>query len=133
MKEGDYKGQQAAQPVGTINIGDPTSDVTLFGIEPSGVISPLLNSRQHLNQAVSAEALKKIVDDSYELKMDVNHHGWSGLVLLTGKGPFPADIVRPSLGARNSVWQERFATAASQQGWKADMLWFKVEGQRAGD
>ena len=59
--------------------------------------------------------------------MDIDHNGWSGLALITGKGPFSADVVRPALGARNVAWQERFATAAQQQGWKADMLWFKVE------
>ena len=127
MKEGDYKGEQAAQPVVRLNIGDPTADLTLFGIEPAGVISELLNSRQDLDRAVKALRASKKGDDAYELKMDVDHHGWSGLVLLTGKGPFPADVVRPALGARNVAWQERFATAAQQQGWKADMLWFKVE------
>ena len=65
--------------------------------------------------------------------MDLNHQGWSGLVLITGKGPFPQEVVSPDLGDRNMAWRERIATIANQQGWKADMLWFKVEDQRTGD
>ncbi len=71
--------------------------------------------------------------DQYRFKVDVNEDGWSGLMLITGKGPFPADIIRPPLGARGMAWQERFANIAAQQGWKADMLWFKVESQRGGN
>jgi serine/threonine-protein kinase len=133
LKSGDYVGQQGAQPVIRLTIADPKTDMTLFGIEPSGVISELLNSRQHLNQAVAAGNPTKVGDDAYELKMDLNHQGWSGLILITGKGPFPPNLIRPGLGARDMAWRERFANVAAQQGWKADMLWFKVDSQRGGD
>lgn len=133
LKSGDYKGQQGAQPIIRLTIADPKSDMTLFGIEPSGVISELLNSRQHLNQAVAAGNPTKVGDDAYELKMDLNHQGWSGLILITGKGPFPPNVVRPGLGARDMAWREHFANVAAQQGWRADMLWFKVDSQRGGD
>jgi serine/threonine-protein kinase len=133
LKGGDYAGQQGAQPVIRLTIADPKTDMTLFGIEPSGVISELLNSRQHLDQAVAAGNPTKIGDDAYELKMDLNHQGWSGLVLITGKGPFRPDLVRPGLGTRDMAWRERFANVAAQQGWKADMLWFKVDSQRGGE
>ena len=46
---------------------------------------------------------------------------------MTGNGPFSTDLVAPPLGTRNGAWRDRFATVAAQQGWKADMLWFKVE------
>jgi serine/threonine-protein kinase len=133
LKSGDYTGQQGAQPIIRLTIADPKTDMTLFGIEPSGVISELLNSRAHLSQAVASGNPTKIGDDVYELKMDLNHQGWSGLILITGNGPFSPQIVRPGLGARDMAWRERFANVAAQQGWKADMLWFKVDSQRGGE
>lgn len=141
---GDYKGEHVAKAIASFSTGDPNTDLTLFGIAPSGVIDHLIDSRAMLEQTVAASLaafranlLKetnptKQGPDQYQFKMDIDHDGWSGLVLITGKGPFPADIVRPPLGARNVDWQNRFATYASQHGWKADMLWFKVVGQTPG-
>lgn len=139
---GDYKGQRVAKTIVTFATGDPKADLTLIGIAPSGVIDPIFESRAKLDQIVAsslaafgAGKLKetnptKQGPDQYRFKVDVNEDGWQGLMLITGKGPFPADIVRPPLGARGMDWQERFATTAAQRGWKADMLWFKVESQR---
>jgi serine/threonine-protein kinase len=135
LKNGDYKGQLGAQPIITVDVGDPKLDLTLIGIAPSGVIDKLLDNRAYLESAVAQNAadIVKLPNGAYRLKMDINHQGWSGLALITGKGPFPADVVRPGLGERNIAWQNRFATMAEQHGWKADMLWFRVENQRAGD
>lgn len=139
LKSGDYAGEQGAQPIITLDVPDPKVDLTLLGIAPSGIIDQPLPSRAFLDRTVAemaalkADNLVKLPNGSYQVKMDIDHQGWSGLVLITGKGPFPADIVNPPLGARNIAWQDRFATYAAQHGWKADMLWFKVENQRTGD
>lgn len=139
LKSGDYAGEQGAQPIITLDVPDPKVDLTLLGIAPSGIIDQPLPSRAFLDRTVAqmaalkADNLVKLPNGSYQVKMDIDHQGWSGLVLITGKGPFPADIVKPPLGARNIAWQDRFATYAAQHGWKADMLWFKVENQRTGD
>ena len=142
--KGDQAGKLVANPIIRFSPSDPRGDLTLFGIEPSGVIGVLFTSRKELEQAVEASLASyragatetnptKTGPDQYEVKLVIDHQGWSGLVLLTGRGPFPADVVRPPLGARNTAWQDRFATMADRQGWKADMLWFKVSSQRAGD
>lgn len=139
LKSGAYKGQQGAQPIITLDIGDPKLDLTLIGIEPSGVISPLLGSRAFLESKVAeaaaykADNLVKLPGGAYQIKMDLNHRGWSGLVLITGRGPFPQEVLSPELGARNMAWRHRITTLASERGWKADMLWFKVDDQRGGD
>ena len=139
LKTGDYAGEQGAQPIITLDVADPKVDLTLLGIAPSGIIDQPLPSRAFLDRtvaqmaAIKADNLVKLPNGSYQVKMDIDHQGWSGLVLITGKGPFPPDIVKPPLGARNIAWQDRFATYAAQHGWKADMLWFKVENQRTGD
>jgi serine/threonine-protein kinase len=135
MKSGFYKGQQAAQPIITIDIGDPKLDLTLIGIAPSGLIEGLLSSRASLESKVGGmdSDIVKLPGGAYQIKMDIDHQGWSGLILITGKGPFEKELVIPQLGARNMAWRERIATVASQRGWKADMLWLKVEDQRTGD
>jgi serine/threonine-protein kinase len=143
-EKGNEAGKLVANPIIRFSPGDPRTDLTLFGIEPSGVIGVLYPARKDLDQAVASSLADfragatetnptKTGPDQYEVKLNITHEGWSGLVLLTGRGPFPADIVRPPLGARNTAWQDRFATMADRQGWKADMLWFKVSSQRAGD
>jgi serine/threonine-protein kinase len=136
---GDYKGQHVAKPLIRFSTDDPRTDLAVIGIAPSGLIDRLIDSRSDLEDGVQASLAAfrngdaketnptKRGPNQYELKLDINHEGWSGLVLITGQGPFPADVVRPSLGARNVAWQERFATYAARHGWKADMLWFKVE------
>jgi serine/threonine-protein kinase len=136
---GDYKGQHVAKPLIRFSTDDASTDLAVIGIAPSGLIDRLIDSRSDLEDGVQSSLAAFRAGDAketnptkrgpnqYELKLDINHEGWSGLVLITGQGPFPADIVRPSLGARNIAWQERFATYAARHGWKADMLWFKVE------
>jgi len=142
--QGNQPGKLVANPIIRFAADDSRADLTLFGIEPSGVIGVLFSSRKDLDAAVAsslADVRKgaketnptKIGPDQYEVKLNIDHEGWSGLVLLTGRGPFPADVVTPPLGARNMAWQNRFATMADRQGWKADMLWFKVESQRGAD
>ena len=142
---GDYAGQLVARPVIRFSTGDPNTDLMLIGIAPSGLIDTIIKNRASLEQGAASSLAAyragttnetnptKIGPDRYEIKLDINHEGWSGLVLLTGKGPFSADVVTPPLGARNSAWLNRFATGATQQGWKADMLWFRVDDQRTED
>ena len=142
---GDYAGQLVARPVIRFSTGDPNTDLMLIGIAPSGLIDTIIKNRASLEQGAASSLAAyragttsetnptKVGPDRYEIKLDINHEGWSGLVLLTGKGPFSADLVTPPLGARNSAWLNRFATVATQQGWKADMLWFKVDDQRTED
>jgi serine/threonine-protein kinase len=139
-KAGDYAGQHVAKTIVTLSI-DPQADFTLVGIEPSGLFSTLFSSRAELEKGVAASLADfragntaetnptKLAPGEYQFKADINHDGWSGLALIVGQGPFPPAIVSPPLGARNVDWQNRFATYAAQHGWKADMLWFKVDGQ----
>ena len=61
----------------------------------------------------------------FRVDLDVDHAGWSGLLLLVGKGPF-GDVTAPGIGARGADWQNKFITAAAAKGWQADMAWFKT-------
>jgi serine/threonine-protein kinase len=100
-------------------------DLSLLGIEPNGELSELLPNRQALDEAVAAGLIKQSTPGRYELSIDMNHTGWSGLVLLTGDPPFDKAVTQPALNARGPDWQNNFVNAASERDWKSEMIWFK--------
>ena len=138
-----YAGKEAANIVAKMNISDPSLDLTLFGIDPAGILYPFLQRVGGKKTAffegeppVDGWDQAPITDagnDSHRIEVDLDVEGWQGFVLLTGKGPFPAELVMPPLGTRNTAWQQKFMQSAAKQGWKADMTWFKAVNQRAGD
>lgn len=122
----NYKGQMAARAPITISAGTD-GDFTLLGIEPSGAITPLLNSRAETDEAAKApgSTIQSIGGGRYRIDLDINHAGWSGLLLIVGKGPFDKTAA-PSIGARGPDWQSSFLSKAAEKGWQADMAWFKT-------
>ena len=124
-----YPGTVAANAILTIGVGDPKQDFTLIGLEPSGTIDSVFPDRaEFVKQLAASKNGTPLMDkggDRYGLQLDLDHVGWSGILLLTGKGPFPKDVVAPPLGARGPDWLNKFVTAAANNGWKADMVWFK--------
>jgi serine/threonine-protein kinase len=124
-----YPGTIAANAVISIGVGDAKQDFTLIGLEPSGAIDPLIPNRAEFAKQLAASnngtPLTDLGGDKYRLQLDLDHVGWSGILLLTGKGPFTNDIVAPPLGARGPDWLNKFVTTAANNGWQADMVWFK--------
>lgn len=120
-----------------IRVSDPGADqdMTLFGIEPSGKFGELLGSRADFDSAASSPQSSGVSkrDGGYELQLDLDHQGWSGLIFVTGKGPFQGDVLRPELGARNVAWKDKLLKNGSDSGWKADMLWIKTVDEKQGD
>ena len=133
--ESAYPGENAANVLLQLNVGDPQRDIAIIGIEPSGVIEPEflgtgsgVMGRPQLKQIATTNP-RVVTDtggDHYKFQLDVNHAGWSGVLLLTGKGPFDKALIAPDLGARGPDWRNRFVTAAAENGWHADMVWFKT-------
>jgi tRNA A-37 threonylcarbamoyl transferase component Bud32 len=124
-----YEGKVAASAVVGIAIGDPSLDFALVGLEPSGAIDMLIP-----NRAAFAEQVRKSRDglpitdlggDRYRLQIDLDHEGWSGLLLVTGKGPFDANVIAPPLGQRDAAWRTTLVERAAEHGWQADMIWFR--------
>ncbi|MDO7843821.1 serine/threonine-protein kinase [Sphingomonas immobilis] len=130
-----YPGENAATVVMNINVADPKADFALVGVEPSGVIDGEflgpdagVIGRPQL-QKFAKDMPRLVTDqggDKYRMQLDVNHAGWSGVLLLTGKGPFPKDLIGPQLGARGPDWTNKFVSTAAAQGWQAEMVWFKT-------
>ena len=121
-----YAGHVAANTSVGINPG--TDDFTVIGIEPSGVISDEIPDRKTFEGMMSPNGIpiKKLGDNRYRLQIDVDHTGWSGILLITGKGPFDKAIVAPGLGARGPDWLNKFVSTAAERGWRSDMVWYKT-------
>jgi eukaryotic-like serine/threonine-protein kinase len=126
--DGPYRGAAAANALVDLNPGGAT-DFALLGIEPSGEITLLLDSRaafeEQLRQSQNGRPISDEGDGRYRIHVDLNHRGWSGLLLITGSGPFDAAVVRPLVGHRGPDWQQQFLAAASGSNWRSEMIWFE--------
>lgn len=131
-----YAGKIAANAVIGVQIGDPSLDFALVGLEPSGKIDMLIPSRaafaQQVAQSRGGLPIADLGGDRYRLEIDLDHEGWSGLLLMTGKGPFDTELVAPALGARGAEWRDRLVQRAAERGWQATMVWFKSTEAVAG-
>lgn len=124
-----YAGQQAANAVVDFDFTDPNIDFAIVAIEPSGVISTILADRPGFEaavaQSVGGRPISSDGNGRYRLHIDLDHQGWSGIILITGQGPFPPDVIAPPVGARGPSWQQDFLGRAAQQGWRVEMVWFQ--------
>lgn len=132
-----YAGQLAANASVEFNFGDSNTDFTIVGLEPSGAITTLIPSRAAfeatLAQSENGRPIASEGNGRYRLNIDLNHQGWSGILLLTGQGPFDPALVAPQLGARGPNWTQSFVSTASNQQWHAEMVWFQsVNGGNGG-
>lgn len=132
--DGQYAGRAAANAVVDLDIADQSLDFTLLGIEPSGAISQLLADRGQFQQALAESVGGRPVSDQgngrYRLHIDLDHQGWSGVLLISGRGPFPPAMVAPGIGARGPDWRDRFVESAGNLGWQTDMVWFESVNRR---
>ena len=124
-----YANQEAATAVVNLNLGNPNLQFAILGIEPSGVITRLIANRTdfetRLAQSVNGRPIASQGNDRYTLNIDLNHDGWSGVILITGREPFDADVVAPPMGSRGPAWRDRFVAAATERGWQVEMVWFE--------
>jgi len=121
LDSGEYSGQVGAKAVVNFDLADTGKEYALFGLEPSGLIQQITRSTADL--AAGSVALGA---NQYRLQLDVNHSGWSGLLLLSGKRPLDAGFVAGAAGQRGDAWKQKFLAAAAAGGWKAEMVWFKT-------
>ncbi|HEY7900868.1 MAG TPA: serine/threonine-protein kinase [Caulobacteraceae bacterium] len=129
------------QPDGTLSqkavismaIGDPNLDFALYGLEPSGAIDSFGVDSRKAFMALEADPRAKanIADlggDHYRLSVITSHAGLSGLLLLTGKGPFDPGLIATPAAQRGPDWGAKIAAAAKAGGWKAEMVWYRTVG-----
>jgi serine/threonine-protein kinase len=126
----------------TVSLKPPANqDFTLLGIEPSGKIDVILPSRAEMESFVEASqslpAEQRVVEQAapgeYRFRLFMDHSGWSGLILISGEGPFDQQLVAPPVAERNEEWRNRFLSAASEREWKSEMIWFKSVDKNPND
>ena len=115
----------------TMAIADPSSDFTLYGLDPTGTLAPLAPSRAWFVEKVKDPRLQAQVTDlggdSYRMQVGATPPaGLQGLLLLTSKGPFDAKLIGVAPNARGSDWSSKVAQAATAGGWKAEMVWYRT-------
>jgi serine/threonine-protein kinase len=128
QQDGQYAGREAVNALLDLDLGDPGNDVALLGIEPSGKLTMLLGSRAQferaLAQSVGGRPISREANGRFRVHLDSDHEGWSGILLLSGRGPFDPALVAPDIGARGPDWLDRFVSAASAGNWHAEMVWY---------
>jgi len=128
----DEGNARASKALITLSIGNPGEDLALAGIDPSGEIDPLIVGRAALQDALSHRQIDSIGEDRYRLTSLLDHTGWSGVLLITGHGPFDRALIAPAPPGRGADWKRRFLDMARARGWKAEMVWFKSVDERPG-
>jgi serine/threonine-protein kinase len=130
LPNGTYQGQIGARIVITLDIGDPSRQFALYGMEPNGKVETLFADRKALADYLAADGghglITALGGDRYRLQLDANHSGWSGFLLLTGRGGLPTPLVETATGKRAADWPSRFAAAAAANGWQAHMAWVRT-------
>jgi serine/threonine protein kinase len=128
QQDGQYAGQEAANALLDLDLSDPSRDIALLGIEPSGKITLLLQSRAQFEQALARSTggrpISREPNGHFRIHLDSDHEGWSGILLISGRGPFEAPVIAPEIGARGPDWLDQFVSAASAGGWSAEMVWY---------
>jgi serine/threonine-protein kinase len=119
LSGGEYSGQLGAKAVLQFDLSPPVQDVSLYGVEPNGTIS-FIADKAALSTAVQYQPKR------YRVELDINHKGWSGLLLLIGDQPVPQNLVNGVAGARGPDWSGKFLAEAQKRGTKAEMVWFQT-------
>jgi predicted Ser/Thr protein kinase len=130
-----YAGENASNAVINFDFAGTDQDFVIVGIEPSGVITPLIPNRAGFDALVANSTNgRPITNDGngrYRLNIDLDHQGWSGIILITGQGPFDGGTVAPPVGARGPSWQQQFLSAAAERNWRVEMVWFESVDREA--
>ena len=126
---GDYAGREAATAPIDLDVSDSSRDFALLAIQPSGEITTLLQSRAMFEEVLAGSRggrpISREGNGRYRVHIDADHEGWSGVLLVSGQGPFDPALIQPAIGARGPDWQNRFLAAAAERGWRTEMVWYQ--------
>jgi serine/threonine-protein kinase len=137
LQNGRYAGQEGITALLDL-VDDPGRDFALIGIEPSGRLTPIVLNRAGFEQALASSVdgrpISRTADNRYRVQLDSDHEGWSGILLLTGRGRFEPGLVAPDIGDRGPDWRDDFLGAAARGRWSAEMVWYEaVDGDGGGE
>jgi len=121
-------GEKLSKAVIELAIGDPNQDLAVAVLEPSGQFAPLILGRDQLNQFVikssEGQPIAALGDDRFRVLSVHDRTGWTGILLVTGRGPFDPAAIDPTSDP------QRFLDTARRQGWHSEMVWFKTVDDR---
>ena len=121
-------GTLAADPEIEIDTNNFADDFALFGMEETGAITPLIKSKSELGQFITTTPRPGVTS----FKLTTDHKGWSGILLLKGKGPFDPTLLEKGPGEVSPSWVNRFLSTAKAQGWKSEMIWYRTADEKKG-
>ncbi|HYJ53860.1 MAG TPA: serine/threonine-protein kinase [Allosphingosinicella sp.] len=128
IPDGPYRGRDGVRAQVDLDLTGAEGDIALLGIQPSGQITVLLDSRAAFERvlagSVGGRPISREGDGRYRIHLDTDHSGWSGILLIGGRGPFDAETIAPDVGARDPAWRDRFLTEAGARDWSAEMVWY---------
>ncbi len=116
-------GKNGAQAVIELNLGAMPDDFALVGIEETGEMTRFVSTRSEITDNPDID---KLPNSGYRLKLNTTHTGWSGILMLIGKGPFDESLLSGKTESRDAGWPARFLGVAQQRGWKAEMVWYRT-------
>ncbi|MEO0463956.1 MAG: serine/threonine-protein kinase [Pseudomonadota bacterium] len=115
----------SAQFVISLDGVDSVQDYALFSSSPDGKIAQELPSKSFLAERVNNKSIVKSAS-GYQVRWFASGEGWHGFALVTGQGPFDADLIAPPDGQRDAAWAARFVQTAKERDWKVEMNWYNL-------
>lgn len=116
-------GKIGAPAIVEVNTAGITQDFALVGLEDTGAMTLITRSKQEF---LSPDLGIPHVGDIYRIPLDTTHRGFSGILMLVGSGPFPAELLSSTTASRGPDWPSKFLADAKAKGWQAEMVWYKT-------
>jgi serine/threonine-protein kinase len=114
-------GKLGSEAVLTLDLNGLDEDLTLVGLNERGEMEQL-----PITEDVIKNVFENVGNDKYRFRLNTTHSGWSGVMLLTGKGPFNGELLTHSGGTLSTDWVADFEKAAKERNWKAEMVWYRT-------
>lgn len=113
-------GQLSAPVVVNIDLNGVAGDIGLVGIEENGAMS--------FDPRADRSYIEKLQISSQTSRLEIptDHTGWSGILMVWGKGPFDTSLLNGTMASRGADWAQRFLAEAKAKGWQSDMVWYKT-------
>ena len=126
----DSNYEKAARALVTIK-PQQGQNFSLLGIEPEGgKVTQIIADRETFE---SLPVVNEVRPGEYELKLDMDHIGWTGLILVSGDAPFDETLLATEDAQRTPEWRSNFLATASERDWKSEMIWFRSVDKNPND
>lgn len=110
---------------------EPNEEIAFLGWNTNEGIEALEPTRESL-ESLATQMQGNKTAGGFVLPFALRYEGSGrqsyGAIVLTGASALPANLVGPGTQFDDS-WASRFREGAQSNGWKADAVWFSVDGQ----